>query len=141
VWVQFLKCPIFTGDKKMDNSRTSKRDHETIAWGLLLIWWGLRWWPLVSLPEGTGLLGTGVILLGLNAVRSLNGIPARNVTTILGFLALAFGGLLLAHEILNVSFEIPVFEILLIAPGALLLVRTFRKPETKIGCCPEEVRS
>ena len=53
----------------MDNSRTSNRDYETIAWGLLLIWWGLRWWPLASLPDGAGLLGTGVILLGSNRVR------------------------------------------------------------------------
>ncbi len=120
----------------MNNSRTPNRDYETIAWGLLLIWWGLRWWPLASLPEGAGLLGTGIILLGLNTVRSLNGIPARNVTTILGFLALAFGGLLLAREILNMPFEIPVFEILLIAFGGLLLVRAFKKQETKIGCCP-----
>ena len=120
----------------MNNSRTSNRDYETIAWGLLLIWWGLRWWLLASLPNGVGLLGTGVILLGLNAVRSLNGIPARNITTVLGLLALAFGGLLLAREILNLPFEIPVFEILLITFGALLLVRAFQKPETKIGCCP-----
>jgi hypothetical protein len=120
----------------MNNSQTSNRDYETIAWGLLLVWWGLRWWPLVSLPNGVGLLGTGVILLGLNVIRSLNGVPARNVTTILGFLALVFGGLLLAREILNVPFEIPVFEILLIAFGGLLLVRAFKKQETKIGCCP-----
>jgi hypothetical protein len=120
----------------MNNSRTSKRDYETIAWGLLLIWWGFRWWPLASLPNGVGLLGTGVILLGLNAVRSLNGIPTRGFTTILGSIALAFGGLLLAREVLNLPFEIPIFEILLIAFGAFLLVRAFRKQETKIGCCP-----
>jgi len=119
----------------MDNSRTSKRNYETIAWGLLLIWWGLRWWPLASLPEGTGLLGTGLILLGLNAVRSLNGIPAKGFTTILGLLALASGGLMLTREILNIPFEIPVFEILLIAFGILLLVRAFKKTEMKIECC------
>ena len=76
-----------------------------------------------------------MILLGLNAVRSLNGIPARNITTVLGLLALAFGGLLLARETLNLPFEIPVFEILLIAFGALLLVRAFKKPGQKIECC------
>jgi hypothetical protein len=107
----------------MNNSRTSKRDYETIAWGLLLIWWGFRWWPLASLPNGVGLLGTGVILLGLNVVRVLNGIPVRGFTTFLGVLALAFGGLLLARKILNVPFEIPVLEILLIVLGAILLGR------------------
>ena len=120
----------------MDNARTSNRDYETVAWGLLLVWWGLRWSLLASLPNGVGLLGTGVILLGLNAVRSLNGIPARNITTILALLALAYGGLSLAREILNLPFEIPVFEILLITFGAFLLVRAFKKPETQVGCCP-----
>ena len=120
----------------MENSRTSKRDYETIAWGVLLIWWGLRWWLFASLPNGVGLLGTGVILLGLNTVRSLNGIPTRGFTNILGFLALIFGELFLAHETLNMPFEIPVFEILLIAFGGLLLVHAFKKPETKIECCP-----
>lgn len=107
----------------MDNSRISKHDYETIAWGLLLIWWGLRWWPLASLPEGTGLIGTGLILLGLNAVRSLKGIPTKGFTAILGFVALTFGGLLLAREILHLPFEIPFFEILLIAVGVILLAR------------------
>jgi hypothetical protein len=120
----------------MDNSRTSNRDYEMIAWGLLLIWWGLRSWPLVSLPEGTGLVGTSLILLGLNAVRSLNGIQAKGFTTILGFVALALGGLMLAREVLNVQFEIPIFEILLIVFGVFLLARTFKKTETKIRCCP-----
>lgn len=107
----------------MDNSRTSNRDFEMIAWGMLFLWWGLRWWPLISLPEGTGLLGTGLILLGLNAARSLKGIPTTGSATFLGSLALAFGGLLLAREILHVPFEIPVFEILLIGLGLILLVR------------------
>jgi hypothetical protein len=120
----------------MDNSRTSNRDYEMIAWGLLLIWWGLRWWPLVSMPDGTGLLGTGLILLGLNAVRSLNGLQVRGFTNILGFLALAWGGLMLAREILNLQFEIPVFQILVIAFGGFLLARAFKKTETKIECCP-----
>ncbi len=39
------------------------------------------------------------------------------------------------REILNLPFEIPIFEILLIAFGVLLLVRAFKKPETKIECC------
>lgn len=119
----------------MNNSRTSNRDYTTIAWGLLLIWWGLRGWLFASLPNGVGLFGTGVILLGLNAVRLLTGIPARGSTTTLGVLALVFGGFLMASDMLKLSFQLPIFEILLIALGAFLLVRSFKKTETKIECC------
>ncbi len=107
----------------MDNSRTLNRDFGMIAWGMLFVWWGLRWWLLISLPEGAGLLGTGLILLGLNAVRSLKGIPTSGSATFLGSLALAFGGLLMAGEVLHLPFELPVFEISLIALGVILLVR------------------
>lgn len=111
----------------MNNSQTTKRDYETIAWGLLLIWWGLRWWPLESLPNGIGLLGTGVILLGLNAARFLKGIPTRSVTTMLGLMAFLYGGFLLAIDVMKLSFQLPTFEILLIGSGALLLLRAFKK--------------
>lgn len=119
----------------MNKSQKSNRDYETLAWGLLLIWWGLRWSLLASLPNGTGLLGTGTILLGLNVIRSLTGIPVRNNTSAIGVLALVVGGMLLAREILKVPFEIPVFEIVLISFGAFLLIRAFRKPATNIECC------
>jgi len=114
---------FFSQEIKMNNSRTLNRDFETIAWGMLLVWWGLRWWPLISLPEGTGLLGTALILLGLNAARMLKGIRTNGFTTTLGSLALVFGGLLLAREALHLPFEIPVFEILLIGLGVILLAR------------------
>lgn len=119
----------------MDNKRKENLNFETLAWGLLLIWWGLRWWPLESLPNGTGLVGSGLILLGLNAIRLLKGVPTRNLTTVIGALALAIGGMLLANSVLKLSFELPVFEIMLIVFGALLLARAFKKPETNNGCC------
>lgn len=43
----------------MENSRALDRNLGTIADGLLLIWWGIRWSVLISLPNGAGLLGTG----------------------------------------------------------------------------------
>ncbi len=107
----------------MENEKSADKMLETIAWGALLIWWGLRWWPLISLPEGSGLLGTAVILLGLNLVRSLKGIPARSFTTILGGLALLWGGTELADSVLRLPFKIPVFELSLITLGVYLLVR------------------
>ncbi|MBI5353092.1 MAG: hypothetical protein HZB50_10680 [Chloroflexi bacterium] len=119
----------------MNNSRTPNRDYSTIAWGLLLIWWGLRGWLFASLPNGVGLLGTGVILLGLNAVRLLSGIPARGSTTTLGILTFVFGGFLMVNETLNLSLQLPIFEILLITLGVFLVTRAIKKTETKIECC------
>lgn len=107
----------------MENTQTLNQRLEAITWGLLFIWWGLRWWPLIALPEGTGLVGTGLILLGLNAARSLNGIPMKSGTTILGILALEWGALLAAGQILNLPFEVPVFEILLISLGVIILAQ------------------
>ena len=83
----------------------------------------LRWWPLEFLPNGAGLLGSSLILLSLSAIRSLNSIPTKGFTTILGILALTFGGLLWARDVLQLSFEIPLFEILLIGSGVILLAR------------------
>ena len=107
----------------MEKTYSLDRKFETIAWGTLLIWWGLRWWPLEFLPNGTGLLGSGLILLGLNAARLLNGIPTKGITTIFGILTLMFGGLLVLRDALQLSVEIPLFEVLLICLGVIILVR------------------
>ena len=110
----------------MDEPKILDRRIETIGWGALFLWWGLRWWPFASLPEGAGLLGTALILFGLNAARSLNGIPTRGFTTFLGILSLVVGGILMAVEVLHLSFEPPIFEIILITVGVALLVYALR---------------
>jgi hypothetical protein len=75
----------------MENTRTSDRNLETVAWGALFIWWGIT--ELVpGLPHGTGAIGIGLIFLGLNLARSLNGIPTSGFSTTLGILALVLGG-------------------------------------------------
>ena len=107
----------------MDDVQMWDRKFETISWGMLFIWWGLRWWPSVSLPNGIGLVGTGLILLGLNAVRWLRSMPGNRFTTLLGILSLVCGGVLLVSEVLRVQFQLPIFEILLIVLGGTLLVR------------------
>lgn len=118
----------------MNNIPKSKIDLETVVWGVLLIWWGIRW-IFEFLPNGTGLLGTGLILFGLNLVRSMMGISPRHVTTILGILAIVLGGLYLANSILYLPFEIPVFEILLIVFGVIVILSAFKKLETNYTCC------
>jgi len=113
----------------MDNTRTLNRNFETIAWGLLLILWGIT--VLFDfVPGGVGIVGSGLILLGLNAARSLNGIPARGGTTLLGSLTLVWGVLELARPILHPPFELSdgaIFAILLIVLGGILLARELRR--------------
>ena len=111
----------------MENKKTLiNRNFETIAWGMFFIWWGITDSDLAlipSLPQGTGWIGIGLILLGLNAARSLNGIPASSFTTTLGILALAVGGLKLTRSILGLPpIELSLFPILLVALGMTLLI-------------------
>jgi hypothetical protein len=111
-------------EERMEHERNNLDGKiEMIGWGLLLIWWGLRWWILLSLPDGSGLVGSGVILLGSNLARSLLNIPTRGLTTWAGLLALTWGGLMVANETLHLPFELPAFEILLIVAGVILLGR------------------
>ncbi len=106
----------------MENTRTLSRNLETMAWGTLFIWWGFT--ELFQfLPHGIGAIGIGLIFLGLNVARSLNGIPTSGFSTTLGILALVLGGLELASSVLRLPFELPVFAILLIVLGVILLAR------------------
>jgi hypothetical protein len=106
----------------MNNGQKLNHRFEVIAWGAFFIWWGItELFP--ALPEGLGAVGIGLILLGLNMARSLNGIPASGFTTTLGILALVLGGLELAGPILRLPFEVPVFALLLIVLGLIFLGR------------------
>jgi hypothetical protein len=97
---------------------------DTIGWALLLILTGGVWLsPKGLVPEGTWLIGLGLILLGVNVARSLNAIPINGFTTTLGILALVLGGGELVSSILGLVFDLPVFAISLIAFGAILLAR------------------
>ncbi len=111
----------------MDNLQTSNRKLNAIGWGLLLLLWGITI-LFDAVPFGAGLLGTGLILLGANAVRARNGLPARDDNTVPGILALAWGGLELARPILRQRFEVAdwdwaIFAILLIVLGLIFLAR------------------
>ncbi len=111
----------------MDNQQEFKRKYNAIGWGLLLILWGITI-LFDFVPFGVGLLGTGLILLGANGVRRLHGLPAKDDNTVLGILALAWGGLELARPILRQLFEFAdwdwgIFAILLVVLGVILLAR------------------
>lgn len=100
----------------MTTIQKTKRTFDVVTWGALIIWWGVT--ELVpSMPIGVGILGVGLILLGLNLARLLNGFLIGRFSTIIGVLALVWGGLELAGFALDLPFEIPIFAILLIAGG------------------------
>jgi len=114
----------------MDNVQRLNHKFEAIAWGAFFIWWGVTE-LLPSLPDGIGAAGIGLILLGLNAARSQNGIPTSGFTTTLGILALVLGGLELVSPVLRLPFELPVFAIFLIVIGMIFLVRELGRIRTE----------
>jgi hypothetical protein len=104
----------------MSNTQILDRRYDAIGWGALFVWWGMT--ELFQfLPEGSGAVGIGLILLGVNAARTRNGIPSSSFSTSLGILALVWGGLEFAASVLRLPFEIPIFAILLIVLGGIIL--------------------
>ena len=110
----------------MENTRKSNFDLEAIAWGAFFILWGITE-MFKFLPDGTGAIGIGLILIGLNAARSWTGRPTSGFTTTFGILALLLGGLELARPLLQLPFELPIFAILLLTLGMIVLVRELKK--------------
>ena len=111
----------------MEQTKSLNRTYEAVAWGLLLILWGTT--ILFNfIPFGIGVAGTGLILLGVNLVRSLNHIPAKGDNSVLGILMLVWGGLELALPVFRMVFEFAdldwvIFAILLMGLGLILLLR------------------
>ena len=110
----------------MENTRKSTFDLEAIAWGVFFIFWGATS-IFTFLPDGVGAIGIGLILIGLNIARSLTGRPISGFTTTFGILAFLLGGLELARPLLHISFDLPIFAILLVTLGIITLVRAMKK--------------
>jgi hypothetical protein len=95
---------------------------EGIGWALFLIMiGGIGLVP--NVPPSTWLVGTGLIMLGLNLARSLNHLPVSGFTVVLGTLALILGvgGMTGA--------DLPFFPILLILIGADILAKVATRHE------------
>jgi hypothetical protein len=117
--------PIIKGEK-MENTAKFSINFETIAWGALFILWGIME-MIPSLPDGTGATGIGLILISLYAARSWTGQTTSSFTITFGFLAFLLGALQLAEHYLHLSFDLPIFAILLLALGMIMLVRELKK--------------
>ena len=105
----------------MASSQALARNLNTLAWGTIFIWLGLT--LLFRFPHGTGDMGIGLVLLGLNAARALKGIPTSGFTITLGILAFAYGGLELTGTILGPAYVLPTLAMLLITLGVVLFGR------------------
>jgi hypothetical protein len=85
-------------------------------WGLLFILTGAIWlFPHQSVPEGSWLVGVGLILVALNFTRYVKGIPVRVLAAILGGVALALGFAQLAGA------NLPLVPLALIVGGASII--------------------
>ncbi len=104
----------------MDSIQLRNRSFEGLAWGAIFIWWGITE-MFHFMPDGTGALGLGLILLGVNAARYLSGVRMSGFSLTIGILALLWGGLELAGALLSLPFRLPIFAILLIALGVIVL--------------------
>ena len=122
----------------MNNSNTSKRKYEKAAWGLLAVLWGATI-LFDFIPFGAGLVGTGLIFLGANIVRSINHLPQKGDNTVIGSLITTWGMLEFARPLLHQRFPLAdldwvIFALLLIDFGILLLIQfLFRNRNSNLG--------
>ena len=105
----------------MNDIKTLNKRYEAVAWGAMFILLG----GLSLIPgeqNDVFVLGIGVILLGLNLARYLSKIPMNGVTIALGIMAFLLGMVALLRPVLNLPrFELPLFPVLLIAIGVVIL--------------------
>src|SRR5512135_2989676 len=98
----------------LDTQDRRKRFDE-IGWGIFLMMIGTIW-LVPSVPQGTWLIGTGVLLLVLNAIRYRSQVEWSGFSTVLGLLALAAG----LSELIGI--KLPLFAICLVVIGASMLL-------------------
>jgi hypothetical protein len=103
---------------KAEEKEAQNKRLETIGWALFLIMiGGLALVPDNLVPEGSWLIGVGLIMLGLNVARYRSGIKMSGFTLALGAIAILSG----LGDMLGI--DVPVFAILLILVGAYIIIR------------------
>jgi hypothetical protein len=95
---------------------------QAVGWALFFIMLGGLWLvPKGTVPESTWLIGIGLILLGLNAVRYLSGLKMVWFTLVLGVVALLAG----VAGIVGVA--LPIVPIILIIIGVSIIYDVLTK--------------
>jgi len=123
-----MKCCAF--EKVADPKKKAILDKiNGMGFALFIIMIGtLFLMPKGTLPETTWLIGSGIIMLGGNVARRLNGITLCQCT-------IALGGLLLIAGILGIyGIELPLLPILLVLAGIGIVAGLVSKKK----CCKKE---
>lgn len=95
---------------------------DNLGWGLFLIMLGLiTLLPDAMLPEGSFLIGVGIILLGLNYIKYSKNIQVNKFTIFIGLVALLSG----VSD--NLGFDVDIFPIILILWGLSIIYKYFKK--------------
>lgn len=95
---------------------------ENVGWALFLMMsGGVLLVPHIPAPWGVWLIGTGLILLGLNGARYVGHMRVNGFTLALGLLALVAG----VGEFLAV--DVPVLALGLVLIGGIGLVKTLKR--------------
>jgi hypothetical protein len=99
---------------------------ESIGWAFFLVISGaLLIAPEGLVPDGTWLLGTGLIILGSMGIRYLYRIRVDGFWTVLGILALGYG----ISEFFGLN--LPIFPVLLVIIGVVIVYKAlFGKTES-----------
>lgn len=102
---------------KEDERKAVDKRLENIGWALFLIMIGcLALVPGDLVPEGTWLLGTGLIMLGLNVARRMKGLAMSGFTLFLGTIAVLIG----IGDMFGI--DMPLIPILIILVGLNIIV-------------------
>jgi hypothetical protein len=112
-------------DSALNKAALNKRLEES-SWGFFLLMIGtLLLLPAGLVPQGTWLIGAGLIMLVLNCVRRVNGISASGFTVGLGLVAILVG--------LTSFFGLrpPLFAIFLALIGLSIIVRSLLPPRVE----------
>ncbi len=108
-------------NQSAQNSALDKR-LDSIGWALFLIMIGCLWLvPRGIVPQGTWLIGTGAIILGINWIRSTNNIMINKFWIVIGIIALASG----LSNFLGI--KLPLFPILLVIVGISIIAKPIMK--------------
>jgi hypothetical protein len=122
------ECITSPVEEEMGGKKAFNRNLARAAWGSLLIWWGV---VLIVNPltMGIGAMGTGVILLGLNAFRWLKGYPTRGGTTQFGLMVILWGLLDQARYMLALPSGFSLALLLIVGGFSVLITPLFTRPK------------
>ncbi len=112
----------------MDEKTAFKRTLAAVAWGTLLIWWGVVI-VFAPLTIAIGAIGSGLILIGVNVILSFKGIPNKAGNIELGMIAIVWGVLDQARHMLGLPFGLSFALLLFVLGLDLILTPLFRRTE------------